>query len=1498
MIQNYFRLVQNCKNIALGVFLAIGSVGTVSAQLSGSYTIDPSAASSSSNYSSLAAFATALNNSGVSGAVTATVKGSENVTNNVVFRNISGVSATNTITIEGGGYTYKSSVANEMGLTTSASNAEVIRFSGADYITIKNYIVENTNTSTNGRIIRFEADVNGNSSDYNNILNCTLQFSGRTTGTTSAGAYVVFGSSLSATITSPTVNMGRFTVIKGNLMRTTNTNSPGPAFGICENEPSAIYTGTISGNEFVGNTIQNFYYYGIYMRYTHGNVIDGNDISRANATSNNGFSSLYGIYSFYGYAVTVTKNRIHDLPFAGVTSMGGANYIYGIAMNYSFNSSTRKSKVESNRIDNNKAYFYFYGINLSRNNAMEVSKNIIVNNYNYLYYFYALNASYDTDAQYLNNRIDSNENGGYYFYGMQIAYPIGTNNQCNDNRITYNKNNNSSSGYGLYGINMYNYSGTSNWKIDRNAITYNEALGYTYSSFYGIYMYYYLSGSVSSNLIAQNAMNGYDYCIYFYTPTAAYKKSFYQNTIQMSNARASYAYSDHNGFYGGNYGGTELIGNIIMLTNSYSCSQMYIYGNSLGLVIDNNSYFDTLNADNYWYNPNGSGANFAAWMNTSLPGKGERFLNHRFRDMSKLDFRSDAFENQNNVSENSLVANDINLQTRNLVKNDRGAMESYMDLELVRSAINLPAVICSGYETSGKLTIKNKYIDTAYNFNIAYSINGAKPVTALVTNKILAGDTAVVSFTSNIRFDAPGDALLKVFIQLPDDNKSNDTLTYKTKVLPAPGGSVRSYSAKSTKALYQFGKAFDVTIANEPVIFDFTAPRAYTNGGYGTDWTASSYVLTDGGRTISGSSVAGASSSANAELTFITSDSTLEDSFVTVCMKFTDLNNGCDTTIKRRVLIYPSAKPNFVVPARICDGDAILFENRSNVKSGSLEFFWDFGTGLVADTSNAPEPVFQFSKSGKYKVKLTAITLPYGFVFSKIIDVDVNAIPTIAFDKVNACLGQDLEFTNRTSPLTAKMSWDFGNGATANTTNAKYKYSKAGTYLVTLSADLNGCVAKLTQKVYQFEKPIAKFTLVSGTCDNDEFAFANQSTIGSGLLGTKWNFDDNGSVSTDFSPVYEFSKPGKKNVKVIASSEFGCLDSMIKEIEVRESPKAGFTNTPACSLTPTVFTNTTADVSGAIANYTWNFGDGTTSKTKSPKKSWNNLGPKKVTLLVTLDNGCKAEVNKDLSVLTQPKASFVASDVCAGDQVIFANNTTWPQGDISYNWDFGDNTYSNNSDPSKLYNIVQTTSYNVTLYAYIAGGCADSVTQRVTINETPRTCDFKFSPDYAHSFYGIRVEPVNGSGVSGGQNNVDYTWIFATGGTLKSKDVNAAVSYDLQFDGEYEVTMKAVVRQTGCECSKTKKVVMNRAAVKDLQSVGVAVYPSPTAGDIKVATTETFGANITVNVMSIEGKMVSTKTVANEGVMVLSTDGLSNGVYLVQVMSGDKQVTKKITVQR
>jgi len=1121
------------------------------------------------------------------------------------------------------------------------------------------------------------------------------------------------------------------------------------------------------------------------------------------------------------------------------------------------------------------------------------------------YQSYAYRNYYGSDYSMIGNTIkncDAGMVGTGYFYGVYNYYIYNSyrsNNLFEDNQIIDNN-----AGYYNYAVQLYYYS---SYKINRNRIVGNGT-GSSGGYFYGLYLYYLYNEEITSNIIADNMGYYGNYNIYTYNYNSGVTTQWRQNTLHMKIPSNAYTYHFSYGYLIQDVqSALYFTGNIADMTSPYYIYPAYLYnGNAQTNIkeVDYNTFW--LNVPNQaWYMGTNNYNSYSGWSQDGKAGKNNNWNNPAWVDEANNDFRSNCFETQNNVPTVTNVLTDQAKKNRHLIKSDRGAYENYMDAAASKTDFSIGSTVCAGHEATGaNIYVKNNFVDTIYNFNVAYSING-KATRQLVKTKILPGDSLKIDFVTPMVLSIAGATTIKIYLDVPDDNAKNDSFTFTTFVKPAPGGGFYEFSTKTTTpntALYQRGKPNDVTVLDQPVIYDVVAPRIYSNSTYGTslpsDWYASVQAYTQAGKAVSGATFTAPSGSTNLEVQFKTSDATLEDSLVTVVLKVTDNNNGCDTFIKRKVLIYPSVIPDFTFPAKICNGDAVLFGNTSKVNSGSMEFFWNFGTGNAADTSNAPEPVFQFPSSGKYKVTLTAKTMPYGFVFTKTQDVEVNAIPTVAFDKANACLGQDLMFTNKTNPLTAKMAWDFGNGATATTTDAKYKYNKAGTYNVTLSADLNGCVAKLTQKVYQFEKPVAKFSLVSGTCDNDEFTFSNQTTIGSGLVGSFWNFDDNGSVSTDEAPKYTFSAAGKKNVKLIAMSEFGCKDSMVKSVEVKESPKAGFTNTPACSLTPTEFTNTTADVAGAVANYAWNFGDGTTSKTKSPSKNWTNLGPKTVTLSVTLDNGCSDVTTKDLSVLTQPKANFSATDVCAGDAVVFVNNTTWPQGDISYNWDFGDNTYSVNSDPSKLYNIVQTTSYNVTLYAYIAGGCADSITQRVTVNEAPRTCDFQATPDYGFAFYGVKVDPVNASGAAGGQNNVDYTWVFAGGGTMKSKDVNAAVNYDLQSDGEYTVTMKAIVRQTGCECSKTKKIVMNRAAVKDLQSVGVAVYPNPTAGDIKVATTETFGANITVNVMSIEGKMVSTRTVANEGVMVLNTDGLSNGVYLVQVMSGDKQVTKKITVQK
>ena len=100
--------------------------------------------------------------------------------------------------------------------------------------------------------------------------------------------------------------------------------------------------------------------------------------------------------------------------------------------------------------------------------------------------------------------------------------------------------------------------------------------------------------------------------------------------------------------------------------------------------------------------------------------------------------------------------------------------------------------------------------------------------------------------------------------------------------------------------------------------------------------------------------------STDMEVTFVTNEAKYEDSILTIITRVIDHNNNCDTFIKRNVLIYPSVTPLFSFPAQICEGEAVLFENKSKIASGGMEFEWDFGTGIATDKTDAPEPVFQF----------------------------------------------------------------------------------------------------------------------------------------------------------------------------------------------------------------------------------------------------------------------------------------------------------------------------------------------------------------------------------------------------------------------------------------------------------------------------------------------------------------------------------------------------------
>lgn len=1459
-------------------------------QLSGNYTIGGT--TSSTNFASWSDFTSALSGSGVSGNVYVTVASNLSVSSVVQFvQNSSNpTSSTKKIYINGNGKSISGNL-----------SYEVMWLNGIDYLEIKNLKVINSSSSTLVQGIRFS-----NGANYNAMDSCTIEFSGMSTTAVPEGAYLSFASNNSSLKTTTSSHNGIGNVIKNSIFKTSLANSPGPAYGIIDQQGTSTYSSSATGNSFLNNKISNFYSVGIFAKYVNGEQFIGNDLNRDNASANSlADTSVIGIFVSDAYVSnggnTASQNSIHDLPYKGYSSTLTntlSNFI-GIYFNNVYGSSSYLNKLEKNNIYNISFVNSFNGIATENSVVLSVSKNVIHHNYGVNGTSTGIYCYSGADVNIVENTIkkcdfgSANGGNGVLIYTMDVQIKYFNENTMTDNLLDSNLAANE-----LYGlVAFYN----ADWSVNRNKVTANKAIG-TYSNFWGTYFYFIGNLNFHSNLLAFNDAKMENYGYYGINYNSGYSSNIFQNTVYI---RENNSNQSSYGFYTDDDSYISFVGNIVDMKGAGSAFPAFIntYTN-LNTVDQNTFYINSFNSES-WNLGTTSFSNFSGWKSSSDVGPNERFLNPVFHNISKYDFKSDCFENQNNVDYKSANTKDILLNNRNLVKNDRGAFENFMDLQLVKSDLNLTSQICSGNERTLKVYVKNNFLDTAYNFGICFTVNG-KIIKETFTQKILPGDTGIFTFKNNLIFTSAGQNKIHIFIQMPDDQQNNDTLSYIATVLPAPGGTGFSFSAKKTSpnsAIYQKSMSYDVTILGVPVIYDLKAPRNYSNAQYGSTgtskWNASVSAKTTGGKVVSGMSFTAPSGSTDLEFKYQSSDSTLEDSTIVLKLKVTDVVTGCDTTYTRQVYIFPSPKLKIMVSANNCLGDTAFMKNTSTYKIGYLDYFWTFGTGNSADTSNAVEPNFIYSSAGNYTVKLIAKTKPYGFVFEKSSVLVVSTKPSAQFTKENACIGNDLKFVNNTTPSNSTMNWDFGdgNGSQVNNNSTILKqYTKAGTYSVKLLAVLSGCSASLVQKITIFDKPVPDFVKLSGNCDNEKVSFQNKTNLTAGNFGSKWDFDDNGKSSLDRNPVYIFMSAGTKKVKLIVLSEFGCKDSVTKIVSIKESPKVDFSYDRLCIFSQTSFVNKTPEIAGINPSFKWNLDDGDSTTSLSFLHGWKSLGNKTVTLTVVLDNGCFNSLSKTIEVLDEPLVKFSFDSKCTNDTVKFDNQSTGSSA-LSYNWNFGDNDSSKLEKPFHRFIVDKSKTFNVELTVNMVGGCNAKLVKAVDIYELPRTCDFVYTPDYVYSYFGAKLEPMDVNSVVGGQNNVDYNWTIKGLGNQSSKDLNAAVQYNLGGDGVYNVTMLAKTRDYGCSCSMNKQIVMDRLAVHKLSNNHLQFYPNPVSGILtfKLLDSDNIGG---ISVFNFGGQKLGLSFVEiGMNTWQMDFSEVSSGIYFLEYFIGNERFVDQIVVK-
>ncbi|MGH1339319.1 MAG: right-handed parallel beta-helix repeat-containing protein, partial [Aureispira sp.] len=243
--------------------------------LAGTYTVGTAA----SDFLTIPDAVNALYNCGIGGAVTFEVQAGNYTTPIVLNQAITGSSATNTVTWDG----------LAQGATITVASGAVVTLEEVDYVTIQNFVLANTNTTTAWGVILT------NGADYNSILNNRVVMAPSTAFNTAG--IVSTGSTASV---STNGNNANHTLIEGNTIT-------GSDRGISLRGPST--TNYNVGNVIRNNDISNADNYGVYTYYQDSCIVEGNTIYNFPSTFH------YGIYCWYTDNFKVESNDVQAVDY-------------------------------------------------------------------------------------------------------------------------------------------------------------------------------------------------------------------------------------------------------------------------------------------------------------------------------------------------------------------------------------------------------------------------------------------------------------------------------------------------------------------------------------------------------------------------------------------------------------------------------------------------------------------------------------------------------------------------------------------------------------------------------------------------------------------------------------------------------------------------------------------------------------------------------------------------------------------------------------------------------------------------------------------------------------------------------------------------------------------------------------------------------------------------------------------------------------------------------
>ena len=514
-------------------------------------------------------------------------------------------------------------------------------------------------------------------------------------------------------------------------------------------------------------------------------------------------------------------------------------------------------------------------------------------------------------------------------------------------------------------------------------------------------------------------------------------------------------------------------------------------------------------------------------------------------------------------------------------------------------------------------------------------------------------------------------------------------------------------------------------------------------------------------------------------------------------LKVTNTTSLEQSIAARQVTVSALTAPDIIFTSQnVCANNDINFTSQ-NISADITDYNWDFGD---TNTSIAQDPTHQYTVASDYIVSLQ-VTASNGCNNQTRDTITIFNQPVANFNLPSAspiCTNQQYLFTNTSSfdaGSNPSWSWEVNGNPASTDQDLNYVIPSVIMQDVKLIASIPGCSNEIMRTINTVEEgPLADFTFENG-CEDTSIDFTN--TTSGSVTGYSWNFGE-GSSSLQTDPSNTFVDFGNFDVTLQAINAAGCVNSVIKPIQIFSKPQPDFSlDLPpfSCSGSPSQFNDLTPNPTDSnLSGWDWTFNDpqNGTSTNRNPQYTYAFAGSYDVNLEVTTNFGCKASIQKQITISQSPDTDFSFSPACVNQATQF---TGLSSAEItSWQWNIGTSSYMT-QNPIHVFGA--PSSFNATVTANGSNGCITTVVKSIDV-PVASSVDFLSENNCAE-----QATIFTDNTEVGADQPVTWNWQFGSEGTSSGPSSQFSFTKPGVYPSQLSITY-----QSGCTYSVVKNVTI------------------------------------------------------------------------------------------